>query len=187
MKATSGIGILATILIMVSPPTCPGQESESKSSSRSGLYFGAGIGKGSLNVRFSGVTDDEISEDGIGFNYRFGYAANNMIHVGIDMDLLVYYSHSRFNTFAGYSLIMNYYVNDILFIKAGPSLSVVEGEPTGSEESRTGAGFTAGAGLDVRIFSRLAFTPIYSFYYNTTSGEPTKYHVIALGGTYYFK
>ena len=103
------------------------------------------------------------------------------------MDLLLYYSHSRFNTFAGYSLVVNYYINDLLFIKAGPSLTAVEGEPTGSEESLTGFGISAGAGLDIRIFSRLAFTPIYFFYYNTTSGVVTKYRVIALGGTYYFR
>jgi hypothetical protein len=187
MKTVIRMGVLAAILISVFAAFCFAQESDSTSSSRSGLYFGAGIGRGSMNIKFSGDIDNRVSEDGPGFNYRFGYAVNDMIHIGMDMDLLVYYNHSRLNTFAGYSFVVNYYINDLLFIKAGPSLTAVEGEPTGSEESLTGFGITAGAGLDIRIFSRLAFTPIYSFYYNTTSGVVTKYQVIALGGTYYFK
>jgi hypothetical protein len=187
MKAVIRKGVLAAILIDMFATFCFAQESDSASSSRSRLYFGAGIGRGSMNLKFSGDIDDEVSEDGPGFNYRFGYAVNDMIHLGMDMDLLVYYSHSRFNTFAGYSFVVDYYINDLLFIKVGPSLTTVEGEPTGSEESLTGFGISAGAGLDIRILSRLAFTPIYSFYYNTTSGVVIKYHVIALGGTYYFK
>lgn len=180
-------GALTLILIFIFPVICPGQDSESSSSVNSGLFFGAGLGKGSLNIRFSGDIEDRFTEDGLAFTYRFGYALNDMIHLGLDMDLLLYYRHSKFKTFAGYSFVLNYYINNILFVKAGPSLSLIEGEPTGSEESEGTFGFTLGAGLDIRIFDRFAFTPVYCYYHNASSTISTNYHVFAVGATYYFK
>jgi hypothetical protein len=183
MKGIKIIALLAILSAVMPAPNCMGQEEESE---RKSTFMGAAIGRGFLNADFSGKDKNEISPDGVTFSYRLGFAPNNFIHIGIDMDLLIYYRASKFRTFAVYSAVINYYFTEILFIRAGPCLSLIEGEPVGSESDESAFGFMIGAGLDIRIFSQFAFTPVYHFYFNNSSVYSSTYHALALGGTYYF-
>jgi opacity protein-like surface antigen len=183
MKSVKIIAVLAILSAVIPALNCRAQEEKSE---HKGIFMGAGIGKGFLNADFSGKDNNEISEEGITFSYRFGYAFNDMIHIGIDMDLLIYYRASKFRTFAVYSGVINYYFTDMIFIRAGPCVSLIEGEPAGSETDESAFGFMIGAGLDIRIFSKIAFTPVYHFYTTKSSVYSSTYHAFALGGTYYF-
>ncbi len=167
---------LATLITLAALPVCSTSFAEMKPDTHSGFFIGLGVGGGCLTPEFNNTIEFDAETGGFG-NFYLGLALSQSVLIGFDasswardFDVDAFGTYGRW-TFNNFALCLWLYPTDYFFLKAGPAIASAEIKMdafgfdfTGS---KTGLGFTIGAGGELRLTRKFAIVPQETFMYQS--------------------
>lgn len=123
------------------------------------ITYGATTGYNSLTVRasFQGLSGS-TSESGIYFGLFVDVPISDKIHVQPEIQYSTIFANGGSGNELIVPIMMKYYLNDKLFLQAGPQFDLILDESPGIK--KLGFGFGAGAGYDIteKLFASARFS-----------------------------